>query len=431
MARILFVTQTAHPLGGVEVWLEDLIPALASQHDVTLGLVRGRRFHQPDRYLAQRQIAVPFLEIDGRTGTTEGRVRAIERAIDRVNPDVVVPVNIADTLEAVRRNKARGRNVRMLYPLHAIGAEYLLDVLEYRGVIDVAVTMNRLAEKALLHIGGLDPQRVLYTTYGVARPHWPPDFESRGMPRFVHVGRLTQIQKRVLDLIPLCRSLQTRGVPFRLEIVGGGPEEGVLRAALASLPEVRFFGSLSREALYDEIYPGASAILLLSEWETGPIVAWEAMRHGATVVTTEYVGLKAEQKLCDGENALIVPIGDMEAFAGAIQRLVEEPVLLDTLRRAAHDCAEQSLRIEQSLAGWEAAFASCLTLPVASDVGAVRLPETRGRLDLFTGRFAEPLRRAIGLGMMHGDAGSEWPHSYHLGDPRSASVDRAILALEA
>jgi glycosyltransferase involved in cell wall biosynthesis len=430
MARILFVTQTAHPLGGVEVWLEDLAPALATRHDVTIGLVRGRRFHKPEQYLAARRVRVPTIEIDGSTATTEGRVRAIENAIAVTRADIVVPVNIVDTIEAVRRLKKRNQTVRLLYPLHGIGAEYLLDVREFRGVIDLAVTMNRLAERALLELGLLSRDRVAYTTYGVAPAGNPHVFVSESEPRFVFAGRLIQTQKRVLDLIAVCEILRARNVSYRLDIVGSGPEESALRSALQSNRSVTFRGEVSREQLYDDVYPGATALILLSEWETGPIVAWEAMRHGATIVTTEYVGLKAEDRLVDGDNALVRPIGDAGAIAEAIADICNDVDLALRLRRSAYDFAERHLRIEDSLRVWVAAFDHCLTLPTARNTTAVRLPQGRGRLDRVAGPFAESLRKLLRRGMLHAEAGSEWPHTYHSSDPRAGAIDAAILALD-
>ena len=428
MARILFVTQTANPLGGVEVWLEDLVAALAQKHDVTLGLVRGRRFHDPQRYLAARRIAVPSFEVDGRTGTTEGRVRAVFDAIERADADLVVPVNIADTLEAVRRHKAQGRDIRMLYPLHGIGGEYLLDIDEFRGVIDLVVVTNRLAERAVRELAQIPQDRMGYVLYGAQPPLETPSFAPSN--RFVHAGRLQETQKRIGDLIPLSRTLAERGVEFRLDIAGSGPEESRLREALASQPHVRFLGALSREALYERVYPGAAALLLFSDWETGPIVAWEAMRHGATIITSDYAGRKSEGRLLDGENALIAPVGDIDALASAVERIVREPELQVRLRRAAYETAEGEVRIDQSLAGWTAAFERCLTIEPARDTHEVRIPTSRGRLDRIAGRHAESIRRAFGIGMTHNDPGAEWPHSNHTGDPRSARLDREVLALE-
>src|SRR5687767_3489121 len=128
--------------------------------------------------------------------------------------------NIADTLEAVRRRKSRGHAVRLLYPLHGIGADYLLDVQLFRGVIDLVATTNRVAERAVREVSGIEPDRVVYTTYGVPAPHRPPVLDHDGSPRLIYVGRLIQEQKRVLDLIPLCRALEQQLVRFRLDIAG-------------------------------------------------------------------------------------------------------------------------------------------------------------------------------------------------------------------
>ncbi|MEO6258904.1 MAG: glycosyltransferase family 4 protein [Thermoanaerobaculia bacterium] len=427
MVRFLFVTQTAHPWGGVETWLEGLAGSLAKDHDVTLGLVRGRKFHDPDRYRAARLLSVPSIDIAAPTGTAEGRVRALGAAIARTAPDVVIPVNIADTLEAVRRQKARRRDIRLFYPLHGLGADYLADVRAYAGLIDLAVATNRLAERALMTISGMARERVDYVPYGVEPAVDPPSFSPSSPLRLLYSGRLEQEQKRVRDLIPLCQELDRRGVSYELNIVGEGEEGSALRNALSGNERVRFSGLLSRKELYDQVYPEAQILILLSAWETGPIVALEAMAHGATLVTTSYRGLQAEGRIVHEVNALIGGVGDVPALASAVQLLDEDRKLLDRLRRAAFDTVNPSCSLESSLLGWRASFERGLALPIVSGLERASAPKPAGRLDgLFGVSLAETIRAAAGLGMMHREPGAEWPHT--MGRPSDAEAIEESLA---
>jgi glycosyltransferase involved in cell wall biosynthesis len=428
MARILFVTQTAHSWGGVEAWLEYLAAALGIEHEVTIGLVRGRRFHDPGRY----RPSAPSIEIPALTGTVEGRVRALSRAVEATRAEVVIPVNIADVLEATRRLKAEGSTARLLYPLHGLAAGYFLDARQFRGIIDRAVATNRLSERGLIEISRLSPERVSCGVVGARAAEGEPRFESPSPLRLIYVGRLTQEQKRVRDLIAVCDRLDGQDVAYALDIAGGGDEEPALRAALGDRSHVRFFGVLSSAELYARIYPGAAALVLLSDWETGPIVAWEAMRHGATVVTTEYLGLRAERRLIHEENALIAPIGDTVALSDAIRRLADDASLLGKLRRAAYATAERECTIERSVAEWTGEIERCLSAEAATDVREVELPPTEGRLDRWLGvRRAESIRARMHLGMRHGEPGGEWPHTYHHAHPDSAAIDAKLKELDA
>jgi glycosyltransferase involved in cell wall biosynthesis len=78
------------------------------------------------------------------------------------------------------------------------------------------------------------------------------------------------------------------------------------------------------------IYRGASVYLCASHYESFPLPPLEAMACGAPVVTTANVGVLEYAR--DGENALVVPIGDVEQMTDAIGRVLDDPALAASLR---------------------------------------------------------------------------------------------------
>ena len=430
MARILFVTQTANPLGGVETWLDDLGPWLGQFHDVTLGLVKGRKFHRPDRYLAARPRTPAHVVIEATADTVGARARAIGRAIVEMSADLVVMINVADCFEAVRRLKRDGRLVRLLYPLHAIGTDYLLDVRDFRGIVDYCVGTSRLASRSLIELAQVEADRVGCVPYGVPPPLQRPQVVPHASPRLLYLGRLIQQQKRVLDLVPLVRELDRRGIDYQLGIAGAGPEESHLKNELGPNSRVQFLGVVSRQELYERVYPATTALVLLSEWETGPLVAWEAMRHGAVVVSTRYLGLTAEDRLRHEENALVAAVGDVAGLADGIARLAGDMALQVRLRTAAIEASEASTQLETSLTGWQRAIDRCLEMPVRAEVHRVALPRATGRLDRVAAPFADAIRGALGRRMIQSDSGGEWPHTYRHGDGRRHAMENAVAALD-
>ena len=168
-----------------------------------------------------------------------------------------------------------------------------------------------------------------YAPYGTEGPLVPdtPGVHSARPLRLAWVGRMEEAQKRTSDLVPILHRCQELGVTFTCDIVGDGPSSEAVRNGLVELEsdgKVRFRGYLSREELYRSVYPGLDALLLTSNWETGPIVAWEAMRHGACLVSSRYVGLGEEGALVDGKNCLLAEPGDAEGLARAVVRLERE-----------------------------------------------------------------------------------------------------------
>ena len=62
-----------------------------------------------------------------------------------------------------------------------------------------------------------------------------------------------------------------------------------------------------------------------SLWEGLPIALLEAMSAGLPVIATQVEGV--EEVITEGENGLLVPIGDTAALADAILRLLADPPL--------------------------------------------------------------------------------------------------------
>ena len=78
------------------------------------------------------------------------------------------------------------------------------------------------------------------------------------------------------------------------------------------------------------LYRGASVYLCASHYESFPLPPLEAMACGAPVVTTSNVGVLEYAR--DGENALVVPIGDVDQMAASIYRVLDDPALAAALR---------------------------------------------------------------------------------------------------
>src|SRR5262245_7544169 len=93
--HILVVAPSAFPLGGVATWIDYVVPGLRQQGwRVTIGLTEGIH-HDVDAYLSAHPMQ-GVVRIRNRTGTREGRVRGLCKAIKAVGPGIVASVNIPD-----------------------------------------------------------------------------------------------------------------------------------------------------------------------------------------------------------------------------------------------------------------------------------------------------------------------------------------------
>ena len=129
---ILFVAPTAYLLGGVAVWLSYLIPGLqADGWRVVFGAVDGE-FHDARAYLEKWSFTEP-ITITNPSGTSFGRVRALRRAIEQVDADIVVSVNIPDTLLAGEEVKQKTKpSLKTVMTLHALEPDYFCDLNAYK-----------------------------------------------------------------------------------------------------------------------------------------------------------------------------------------------------------------------------------------------------------------------------------------------------------
>jgi hypothetical protein len=156
--------------------------------------------------------------------------------------------------------------------------------------------------------------------------------------------------------------------------------------------------------------------VITSAWETGPIVAWQAMASGMAVVSSRYVGSGLEGALEHDVTALLFPCGDGAAAAAELARL-RQPQLLERLSRAGYALVAGRYSEEASLAAWRRALDQVMALPPLAAAPPEPSPASTGRLDRWLGtRRGEDLRRLLGQRFRHGNAGSEWPHSGGVGD---------------
>jgi glycosyltransferase involved in cell wall biosynthesis len=120
-----------------------------------------------------------------------------------------------------------------------------------------------------------------------------------------------------------------------LLVAGDGPERGSMETRAAELDlddRVRFLGPLPRDEVL-ELFRAADATLLSSSWENFPHTVVESLAVGTPVVSTDVGGVA--EVVTDGENGLLVPAGDADALAAAIDRFFSEPGLRASLAAAA------------------------------------------------------------------------------------------------
>lgn len=162
-------------------------------------------------------------------------------------------------------------------------------------------------------------------------------FEPSGVPespRLVCVGRLCE-QKGQLLLVQAASRLAARGVSIELVLAGDGEMRSDIEAECARLDiagNVRITGWINGEQVRAEL-AAARALVLPSFAEGLPVVLMEALASGRPVITTFVAGIP--ELVVDGENGWLIPAGDVDRLADAMQEcLSASSERLSTMGRA-------------------------------------------------------------------------------------------------
>jgi glycosyltransferase involved in cell wall biosynthesis len=185
----------------------------------------------------------------------------------------------------------------------------------------------------------------------------PPRALEAVPPEILFLGRLGE-RKGVPVLIKALGRLAESGLVWRAVIAGDGDatpyRTEVERLGLTA--RISFPGWLGEAEAHVHL-SHAALLVLPSEAEGLPMAVIEAFAWGVPVVSTP-VGATPDI-LHDGVEGLMVPVGDAEALAAALRRLIADPDLRRQLGARAHAYFAQHLDfgpyLEKLAACWRAA----------------------------------------------------------------------------
>jgi glycosyltransferase involved in cell wall biosynthesis len=236
--------------------------------------------------------------------------------------------------------------------------------------------------------------------------------DGRAPIRIGFVGRLEKPQKRIDQLVAIVGEMDRQKINYQLLIAGAGPEESWLRGKLKSNVEretVQFLGALSSKKV-ESFYGTIHTLLITSHWETGPIVAWEAMARGVLLVTSAYLGSGLEGNLRHGENCLVYPVGNAAAAVKCIAD-AQDAELRDRLRIAGIAFVHKKMTHERSITYWSQCFEDIKSQPTRPPPIEDARCEPAGRLDRLLGtRLGETVRHILHRYSVPAEPGHEWPH---------------------
>jgi glycosyltransferase involved in cell wall biosynthesis len=336
---IVFVdtTITTPPTGGAHTFLVDIGQCLVVRGDRVAVVTQPG----PDESLvkALRMAGVEvYMDLWRNTHLPEQRAKRLAQWVNERNPDVYTVSASADVGWLALPQLSV--DIATITIAHNDSSSFYEPITHYHPFVDIAVTVSSEILGKTIE-AGVSKERARAIAYGVA-PISRAELEQRlsshdgNALQIAYVGRIVQAQKRIMELVPLVRSLKARGIQFQLHLVGDGSHRVQLAEAFAAagLSEFVQFWGWQSSAEVKKLLRRMDVFVLLSEYEGLPVALLEGMAHGLAPVVSRIASGNTEI-INHGENGYLVEVGDIEGFAARLELLANDRSLLGKIQRAA------------------------------------------------------------------------------------------------
>ncbi|OGB91131.1 MAG: hypothetical protein A2Z31_08515 [candidate division NC10 bacterium RBG_16_65_8] len=172
------------------------------------------------------------------------------------------------------------------------------------------------------------------------------------------MGRLVAIKDHP-TLFHAMTLLQPGDPPAHLAVVGDGEERARLEGLAGRLGLGERIHFLGWRADLETILPELDVVICASKNEGTPVALIEAMAAGVPVLSTDVGGVV--DLVAHGETGWLVPPGDPEAMARAIQHLVGDQALRTRLAAAGRAVALEGHGVEGLIRRMEALYVTLMT----------------------------------------------------------------------
>lgn len=333
--------------GGVERMILNLVNALAEQGvRLDLLLIRTRSKH-----LEALHPAINRIDLGSRHTATS--LLPLARYLKQVRPPALLAAkDRAGRIAVLARMLAGAHSTRLVMRLgtnltaalaHKSPWRMRLRRLPIRLLypyLERIIAVSEGVRQDTLSVSGIDPDKVVVVRNPVITPRLQQDaatspphpwLRDSKEPVILGAGRLTQQKDFPSLLEAFARVRKTR--PCRLIILGEGRQRENLQQRAAELG-IQEHLAMPGFTPNPYVYMGhAQLFVLSSRWEGSPNVLTEAMALGVPVVATDCPSGPREI-LDEGRIAPLVPVGDVDALAQAMTRILDHPPNRESLQNA-------------------------------------------------------------------------------------------------
>jgi len=207
-------------------------------------------------------------------------------------------------------------------------------------------------------VDGLAPERFHVINNGLDIERIPYHPVPSQPPRVVLVGNLNRPVKRADLFIEAAAIAHPHCPEARWQLVGEGPLQAALEHQAQDLGVAGNVDFLGRSDDIAACLRGAAVGVNCSDSEGFSNAVLEYMLAGCAVVATDVGG--NSELIIDGAEGLLVPVGDAEALAGAVVRVLQDPEAARNLKDAARLRVENGFAWDRSVERSQAFYQSLL-----------------------------------------------------------------------
>ena len=231
---------------------------------------------------------------------------------------------------------------------------------------DAVICISQFARSQLMRISdpahwakmsvcrlGVDP--TLFT-FQPRPPHKQPT-------QLLCVGRLTPAKGQVV-LVQACSALRDQGLPFKLTLVGDGPDRPRIEAAIAAhrlQDHIELTGSVGQDRVRAEL-TAADVFVLPSFAEGIPVVLMEAMASGVPCVSTPVNGIP--ELIQHQRTGLLAVPGDVASLVDQLASLIRSPALRESMAAPARAQVETAFHLGHNTRALSRLFAAFPAAPL-------------------------------------------------------------------
>lgn len=210
---------------------------------------------------------------------------------------------------------------------------------------------------------GADASAIFLIPCGVDIRAFAPNPRGVGaVPSLITVARLSEV-KDLHTAVGAAAILKQRGVAFRWQVIGEGPQREGLAALIEReglRVEFELLGAQDSDFVRAAL-ASANLFVLCSLSEGAPVAIMEAMAMALPVVSTSVGGIP--QMVINGETGLLVSPSDARGLADAIEQLLADPARAAFMGSYGRELAESrfslSHQVDQLMDVWKFAGMRC------------------------------------------------------------------------